>query len=436
MFAVILPSLNFRGNRSPYLWWFYKLCSELGDQAEYVCGDEYFRAPPELLAEGRREASDDVAELYQYHLPTPEVLEKLARLSIPLEIWERIEARHASNPLAALMHYCLENDTGLREAYAGALDSFTTRNGPPEAVITCLNCTALKQLCQERDVPLVHLELGPLRGPTFLQTVYFDFSGVNGNTEAHSRFSAVNNSLRASLDIYPIEALRQLFLSHRLNELHSPDIELGLGLQIEDDSNIVCYACGHSSLSLINHARHLLSQRLSAPPVLVRAHPGSHFGLRSLPSGMEPDQSASSLDFVMRCRQLHVINSGLAVEALLLDRTVTARGDCPFALCIDPDSGRCDATALAFFMLNYLVPWRTAFTPQYIRWRLGQPTEQEIMQCHLENYMQDKIRLLEGQVADLEQQLTELRSSLSWRLSYPVRVISHLSGCLLRWLRR
>lgn len=62
MIAVFLPALNFRGNRSPYLWWFYKFSSEFGAQAGYIAGDEYYRDPSELRAEGRNEASEGGSE--------------------------------------------------------------------------------------------------------------------------------------------------------------------------------------------------------------------------------------------------------------------------------------------------------------------------------------------------------------------------------------
>jgi hypothetical protein len=155
--------------------------------------------------------------------------------------------------------------------------------------------------------------------------------------------------------------------------------------------------------------------------------------LRSLPSGLEPDRSATAIEFILRCKRIHTINSGLAVEALLQDRVVSVRGDCPFAHCIEPASGLYNSVALSFFLLNYLVPWSLAFTPAYIRWRLGRPTEAEIRQLHLESFMQEKIRLLEARVNELEQsladrdrQLNEIRSSLAWRLTFPLRAISKL----------
>lgn len=423
MFAVLLPALNFRGNRSPYLWWFHKLLSELGDQAGFICGDEYYQEPAQLLAAGRQEASTELADFYRYQLPTRAILTNLPHTDIPVQVWQTIEARYPANPLAAFRHYCLEEDPELSMAIANALDQLSASIGPLEAVITCVNCTTLAQLCRSRNLPLLHIELGPLRQPAFLQTAYFDFAGVNGNTEARERYVASEYTTHADSDKCTQEQLRRLFLMERLPEHDPPDINVGLCLQVEDDSNILCYAQGHSSLSLINDARRSLADKAIAAPVLVRAHPGSYFSIRHLPPGLIPDNSPSSQAFATRCRCIHTINSGLAVESLLLGRNAIVRGDSPFSFCADPVTGRGNPMALAFFLLNYLVPWQLAFTPEYIRWRLSKPDEQDIRKVNQEGFMQEKIMLLERQVVELERQLAAIRSSFAWRLTYPLRVL-------------
>lgn len=434
MFIVFLPALNFRGNRSPYLWWFHKLLSTFGDEAAYICGDEYFTDPELLSAAGRMDVSQGLAKAYQYCLPDRTTLQKQLRADVPLQIWQRMEERFPSNPLAAFNYYCLQEDEDLRDAIASALDRIVASVGAVEAVVTCVNCTTLQKLCRIKELPLLHVELGPLRQSAFLQTAYFDFSGVNGGTEAHSRFDTDPDMPNASDYWASVENLRSLLMVRPFSKVPQASVDLGLGLQIEDDSNVVCYANGHSALSLINNARRSLFDRDIEPPVLVRPHPGSFFSLRTLPVGLELDTSASSVDFVVRCRRIQAINSGVAVEALLLDRSVFLRGDCPFGFCVITESGACKRTEFAFFLLNYLVPWHLAFQIDYIRWRLRKPVEREIRQRHLEGYMQEKIRLLELQVRELEcslreseEQLARIKLSFAWRLLWPIRVLSSVS---------
>lgn len=430
MFAVLLPALNFRGNRSPYLWWFHKLLSEFGNQAGYICGDEYYRDPAQLLAEGRQEASADLAAFYRYRLPELATLTNLPHADIPIRVWQTIEAIYPANPLAAFRHYCLEEDAGLYQAISNSLDQLCACIGPLEAVITCVNCATLTQVCRARKLPLVHVELGPLRQPAFLQTAYFDFSGVNGNTEARQRYEAAPSTY-PNHELDTREQLNQLFLMDRKPNQDQPETDLGLCLQVEDDSNILCYAHGHSSLSLINEARRSLADKTVTAPVLVRAHPGSYFAIRHLPPGMIQDDSPSSLVFAMRCQRIHTINSSLAVESLLMGRNAIVRGDSPFSFCVDQELGKGNPVALTFFLLNYLVPWHLAFTPKYIRWRLSKPAERDIEKVHKEGFMQEKIRLLELRVGQLEQELADIRSSLAWRLTYPLRMLIQLCSRLI-----
>lgn len=428
MFAVILPALNFRGNRSPYLWWFHKLLSELGTQAGYVCGEDYFRDPSDLLRDGRIEAGTEMARAYHYRLPDREVLAQQLRADVPVKAWQSLESRYPGNPLAAFRHYCLEDDDLLRSALAAALDELSRSLGNLEAVITCVNCVSLKRLCSERGLPLIHVELGPLRGPLYLQTAYFDFSGVNGSTEAQHRFTAVGREPWDATAWADSDLLRSLFVMCQPLSKPEPTAELGVCLQVEDDSNMLCYANGHSTISMISHARRLVTTGAVAAPVLVRPHPSAQFVLRYCPPGLVQDESLTSREFIYRCKSIQTINSSVAVEAALLGRPVYLYGDSPLAFALDPETGLCNSSALAFMLLNYLTPWTLAFSPAYIRWRLGNPSETEIRERHLEAFMKDKVRLLEQRVNELEQaladsqrQFREVHGSLVWPLMHPLR---------------
>jgi len=430
MFAVFLPSLNFRGNRSPYLWWFYKFLSEFGEQAGYICGDEYFLDPKMHFENARVEASTEIARCYQYQIPDSRLLNGLPRADIADHVWQSLEKLFPANPLEAFRYFCLNEDELLYKALILALDQVESVCGEIEVVITCVNCATLQHLCNEKSLPLLHIELGPLRSPQYLQTTYFDFSGVNGGTESRQRFNAAGASVNDPSEWHEVEALRSLFMMGKRLAQVEPTIDLGIGLQIEDDSNIICYSNGFSPMSLLNNSRRLLSEKRIRAPVLVRGHPSSFFSLRNLPAGLSVDQSESAVDFIQQCKEIHTVNSSLAVESLLLGRKATVYGDSPFAFCIDADTHQCDESALSFFLLNYLVPWELAISSDYIRWRLGKPTEGAIRDVHVEFYMREKIRLLEARVAELEQtlmerdkQITQLKSSFSWYLSYPLRVI-------------
>lgn len=439
MFAVFLPSLNFRGNRTPYLWWFYKLLNEFDRDAGFICGEEYFIEPEQLLASGCKDASADIAALYGYRLPDRETLAQLRRADIPPDVWLRLESAYPSDPLAAFRNFCLSHDDELHQAISSAVNVLELNANVIEVVVTCVNCATLRNFCHARNLPLLHLELGPLRSPVYLHTAYLDFSGVNGNTESRRRFEAARNNTTTADEWRDASLLRSLFMMKKLPMQDCQKIDLGLGLQIEDDSNIICYANGHSSLSLINASRRMLADQKVTPPVLVRPHPGSFFTVQNLPSGLKLDNSKTSVDFLLKCKRIHTINSGLTVESMLIGLDVTVYGESPFSFCINPESGKCNIDAFSFFLLNYLVPWHLALKPEYIRWRLGKPSEAAIKQRHLETLMQRKIQLLEEHITELENSLSkqemllaQMRSSFAWRLTYPFRKIFQLLHRLLK----
>lgn len=422
MFAVFLPSLNFRGNSSPYLWWFYKFVSELGAQAAYICGEDYFLDPAEHHAAGRQDASKEVATSFGFAVPNIETLAVLAKHGIPNRVWRSLEDRFPSNPLAAFQDFCLQKNESLGAAVSESLDQITQKHGQVEAVLTCVNCITLTELCRTRDVPLIHVELGALRRPHFPLTAYFDFSGVNGGTEALARFTAAEDTLK--FDGWEnLKALQSLFFSTSWQEDLSPEVDLGLALQVEDDSNVICYSNGFSSSSLINDAQIRVAQGAIAPPVLVRSHPGSLFSVRNISPEFVADTSETSLQFISRCKRIHTINSSVAVEALLYGREVSVFGDSSFGFCINPLTNRINGPATAFFLLNYLVPWDIALSSDYLRFRLAMPSEERIREMHLKEFMHKKIELLEARIDVLEEQIAEMKSSLSWRITQPLRTL-------------
>ncbi|SFV01843.1 hypothetical protein SAMN05216350_11376 [Polaromonas sp. YR568] len=443
MFAVFLPALNFRGNRSPYLWWFYKFLSEFGESAAYVCGDEYFLDPKVHHQNGRDEASGEVANQLGYQLPDERLLHALRKADIQVEVWQALEQMFPGNPLESFRHFCLKNDELLHEALTRAFNQLKQSHGNIEVVITCVNCATLQRFCREQSLPLLHIELGPFRSPQYLATAYFDFSGVNGGTESQRRFNSSSNSMDPQNDPLTVDAVRSLFMVGKPPLQTQPSCELGIGLQIEDDSNIICYSNGFSSLSLLNNSRKLLAERKLKAPVLVRGHPGSFFSPKNLPPGLSIDPSETAMKFIQSCKEVHTINSSLAVEFLLQGKKATVFGESPFSFCIDADTREHLTSALCFFCLNYLVPWRLAISSDYIRWRLLNSEEQAIRDIHMEFYMREKITLLETQIADLERELSEknkqiavLQSSISWRLIYFFRKIFRFVSRRLGWANK
>ena len=143
-----------------------------------------------------------------------------------------------------------------------------------EAILTWCNCPSLSAAAEEKGIPVVHLELGPLRWPQYRPTAYLDFSGVNGNTEVERRYLESGFRPGAGLDI---EALRRFFYQAGDGETPAARFDLGVALQVEDDSNLLAFGHGFDNQSLLVYAhlrrpeRRCAGARPSGQPVRAQA---------------------------------------------------------------------------------------------------------------------------------------------------------------------
>jgi hypothetical protein len=291
---------------------------------------------------------------------------------------ERIFAdllRNASdNPVAVFEKLLTER----LEPLEAAFDIILSDSGicAIEAILTWCNCPSLTAAAARYGIPVVHLELGPLRWPDYRPTAYLDFSGVNGNSEASSRYCAVE----WAMDGIDTGLLRRFFAADANEYAPPPDFDIGIPLQVEDDSNLIAFGRGFDNQSLLA----LAQLRHSSNSVLVRGHPGSVFGVR--PAWYRVDESAGSVAFIRRCRKIITINSSVGFEALLLGKEVDMLGECSYRFIGEAENGPEMIRRLAFYLFAYLVPFDLVYSSDYIRFRLTRPGESAIVARHLAAY--------------------------------------------------
>jgi hypothetical protein len=204
------------------------------------------------------------------------------------------------------------------------------------------------------------------------------------------------------MPLLSVEALRRMVGGPTIEQVDfsdaSCDYDLGLALQVEDDSNLIAYGNGFNNYELILTAlQHVAPQR-----VLIRAHPhrALEYG-RIAFKGVHFDESSTSVDFVRRCKCVATINSSVGLESLLLGRKACILGQNPFdfmaarridaALSLTGVSTELIAQ-LNFAVLAYLVPERLLFDLAYYRWRLQRPAEVDIYRLHANFYQTGEVR--------------------------------------------
>ncbi|MGN5090760.1 GT99 family glycosyltransferase N-terminal domain-containing protein [Aeromonas hydrophila] len=377
MLAAFLPPYPFRAQAAPYLWCYYRLLCEWADEsAFFITGRDYVRAPSDW--EGRWECDQAVQSRLGYSLPVNAMPEQHHYAWLDENRFDDWLNKLNGNPIEAFRRFLCERDAAFERELEALLDAAPV---DLEAIVTICNVASLEAVCAARGIPVIHIELGPLRGPLYRETSYVDFRGVNGNSESAQRYSLCHDW---QLPLTTRELLH-FFLTHPETCQSLPaqtTYECGAVLQVEDDSNLVAYGNGMSNLALLAAAR----QKVATQELLVRAHPGSPFSLKTAEVCL--DNSPNSLCFVALCRQILTINSSVGLEALLLDKPLTVWGDNSYNFILEAHDDAERKRRLSFYLFGYLVPFSLQLKPAYLRFRLGQPEQLDIILCHVSEYMQ------------------------------------------------
>ncbi len=162
------------------------------------------------------------------------------------------------------------------------------------------------------------------------------------------------------------------------------EYDVGLPLQVEDDSNIIAFSNGLNNFELIR-----LTKKLFPGRILIRRHPGGYVDYNDSRLGYV-DKSVDSIQFIKKCRQIVTINSSTALEAALLGKKVTVFGEASFKMLSNLDDVREIRERLNFLVFGYLIPYSLLFDKEYYHWRLSRPSETEIYLYHYHYFAQNR----------------------------------------------
>lgn len=374
MIAVFLLPFPFRGFQAPHLFVYYRFLASLDEPALFILSKDYLSSPQVWISQGRWEMNEINQRRLGYRVPNPEVIHRHQYRFVDEALFGTLLRVSEENPVAAFRRLLLDRIPELEAQLAAFFDDFS--DGEIQAVASWCNCPSLNATARSRGIPIINLELGPLRWPEYRSTAYLDFTGVNGNTEAESRYHASSFAFRGSID-----QLRRFFILQEDRHRYGSAGAVGVALQVEDDSNLIAYGHGFDNQSLIAFV-HL---RFPQANVLVRPHPGSLFDLKD--NWYKVDRSSSSIDFILRCSQILTVNSSVGVEALLQGLPVTALGDCSYAYIARAQSEAELVSRMAYYLFAYLVPMDLVFSAGYLRMRLAMPNDNIIIARHLAQYL-------------------------------------------------
>ncbi|VVO62017.1 hypothetical protein PS862_00869 [Pseudomonas fluorescens] len=385
MIAVFLPPYAFRGVSAPYLWVFYRFLKINDERIMFIIGEEYLPDQTNEKASTRWEFLESSQERLGYTIPTSEEISRHDLHFLSPVFFDELLSSNNNNPNATFKELLTVPIPALTAEIESILDNY---NGTIESLVTWCNCPSLSEAANRFGIPVIHLELGPLRDPDYRSTMYFDFTGVNGNTEAKTRYESLQApinttiSTRQLLDYFQTE--RSIKPSETVDE---NDLKVGVVLQVEDDSNLIAFGNGFDNRSALSYAQ----LHFPTTDLLVRSHPGSLFRVK--PSDFAVDESANSIKFIKRCKNLLTINSSVGLEALLQSKPVNILGECSYKFITEAKSVEEQTDRLAFYLFSYLIPAGLAFDFNYLRFRLRSKNESDIVKYHLKHYSSNKSAL-------------------------------------------
>jgi len=295
--------------------------------------------------------------------------------------------RHTSNMVDAFKVLLTERFAPLELRLRRSLASAATNN-ELEGVLSWCNCPSLEYVCAEMEIPVIHNEVGPFRRDAYAGTAYFDFRGVNGRTSTASLWNRrkLESAIPRPLPGPDLACLLTRAGAFRAEPFPENRFQVGVPLQVEDDSNVVAFSKGFDNLRLISAAR----KSAEASQVLIRRHPSSQFWPSDHLGVI--DDSPNALHFISAVDRVMTINSSVAFEALLWGRETVVLGDSP-AACLARLVRIRDSTAyrrlMEALMIGYLIPDQFLFSVDYYRWRLRKPRLIEILTRHREAYSQE-----------------------------------------------
>lgn len=378
MFISFLYPFNIRDVEAPYLWVYYKQLFELfPDEIVFLGSEEYFYNPKYFIDKNRGEAKRSGCELYEYKVPKLDEMMEYNNYIINKEIFNELVVDN--NSANDTWKFLLTNRYEPLECEIEKwLKIILSENSNISAILSWCNCPSLDSVAQKYGIKVIYNELGPFRTPTYKYMAYFDFTGVNGNTECEYRYKKLKlelNKTKVSIPHFDnIELLHMVRYLYSNNELQSKNLyNIGIALQVENDSNMLAYSNGFDNYTLIEYLKNSHEDK----DILIREHPQAYDNYSKL--GCAIDKSANSAGFIFKCNEIHTINSSVAIEAILYDKKTIIYGESPFQYLVNEN----DSLSINFAIIGYLIPYFLLFNAEYYEWRLKQPTEVEIYYFHL-----------------------------------------------------
>lgn len=373
-----------------YLWIFYKF---LNTAKKYnwpiIAQENYFINPEVFTQRGFAETSIGVGEAFEYDVPTLDDMNKIQKYPISKE-WEENLVKEYGSQSATWLYLLKERSENFEEYISSIIDDIFQKNQDTiEGIFTFCHIPSLSYVAEKRNIPVLHFEWGPLRGPVYRKTAYMNFDMENELQKRYEKF--ISEIQENSVYLLSRKEILSMFLDYKyidnINLLDCrPEYEMGIACTYSMDMLSLASSAFLNNLEHITMAKRYYNEKVLA----IRLHPGDP--VKGRPSEHLIDNSPTAMQFITRCKRISVIASNIAFEAMLLERTAYVLGNSPYAFKAQQDLSNVNESVVDLEFVNYvifayLIPYELMLDVEYLRWRLTNPTEIEIYNYNLNYFL-------------------------------------------------
>jgi len=274
----------------------------------------------------------------------------------------------------------------LEQALAAAVDRLRARH-EVEAILTPPDTPVLKQLAYRQKLPLLQYEYGAADEP--------EGGLVRVEARTGPRRADILQRFRTFCWLRHRAGTPALSRDELLRLVHgraaAPALpqaaRFRLGIVVEGESTDCVQR--FSAADLVSMAR----ESHAAADILIRHQ--SPALARFAPACGVGDDSPTSAAFIGQCETVATVASAVALEAMLMGRRTLVLGESPLRLAADPGFGTRRDPSQQLLALNFLVgslhaPAGLIFDAEYLKWRLGQPSELALYERHIDWLQQSR----------------------------------------------
>lgn len=255
---------------------------------------------------------------------------------------------------------------------------------------------SIDYLAQIHNIPLIRVAKGPLRRMDYINTGYWGMQDIFGSGECEERFRKfLKENSSPGFKWLDNRELLAIFLSEkRIGFLKAFGITPIYEMLVAGTYSLMPTLFSKSTYTDIEVLSEM--KELYGDDVVFRPNPADPYSSRYRKYVKKYDEGGTGILSLLRTKRIASAGSNIMFDAMLWGRTVYCKPN------LFPVSFKCqrnysnrslvdaDIEFLNFFCFAFLVPFDLIWDPEYIRWRLTMPQEQEIFQKHLEYWFQLK----------------------------------------------